>query len=315
MPRLARSLSIGLVLSAFGVAAVHAQPSRTFVSAVGDDINSCSRTSPCKTLAGAFSKTAAGGEISVLDAGSYGSLTITKSITINGDGTLASVLHSGLSGLIINITNPADIPKKVVLRNISFNGAANNATGQPNGLNPIRFLAGNQLQVENVSISGCTQRGIDVALGANAQGTVYVQDSVIANCPTGIRATASSGFAEVILHRVRIEGAANGVELATNGRLIARESAFLGNGLNQNGVLLSAANALATLDRCMVAFNNASGVNAAVAGAIARVSSSSFLNNSIGISTAAGGTTLSDGRNVFAGNGADGIFTGGLLVD
>jgi hypothetical protein len=314
MPRLARTLSLGLVLAALGTAA-QAQPSRTWVSALGDDINSCSRTSPCKTLAGAFSKTSAGGEISVLDPGSYGSLTITKSITINGDGTLASLLHSGLSGIIVNITSPTDIAKKVVLRNISFNGATNPATGQPNGLSPIRFLAGNQLQVENVSITGCTQRGIDVALGAGAQGTVYVQDTVIANCPTGIRAAATSGFAEVILDRVRIEGAANGVELAANGRLIARNSAFLGNGLNQNGVLLNAANALATLDRCMVAFNNVSGVNAVVAGAIARVSSSSFLNNSVGVSTAAGGTSLSDGRNVFAGNGADGNFTGALIVD
>ena len=44
-----------------------AQATRTWVSGVGDDANPCSRTAPCKTFAGAISKTAAGGEINVLD--------------------------------------------------------------------------------------------------------------------------------------------------------------------------------------------------------------------------------------------------------
>jgi len=36
-------------------------------SGVGDDANPCSRTAPCKTFAGAISKTAAAGEINCLD--------------------------------------------------------------------------------------------------------------------------------------------------------------------------------------------------------------------------------------------------------
>ena len=51
---------------------------RTWVSGVGDDLNPCSRTAPCKTWSGAFSKTAAGGEINALDPGGYGTLTIQK---------------------------------------------------------------------------------------------------------------------------------------------------------------------------------------------------------------------------------------------
>src|ERR671931_292312 len=70
------------------------QATRTWVSGVGDDANPCSRTAPCKTFAGAISKTAAGGEISVLDPGGFGAVIITKSITINGDGTLASIVAS-----------------------------------------------------------------------------------------------------------------------------------------------------------------------------------------------------------------------------
>src|ERR1700755_3437197 len=90
-----------LVLAA--ASAAYAQAPRTWVSGVGDDANPCSRTAPCKTFAGAISKTAAGGEISVLDPGGFGAVTITKSITINGDGTLASITTgAGTSAIIIN---------------------------------------------------------------------------------------------------------------------------------------------------------------------------------------------------------------------
>src|SRR5262250_2119072 len=87
---------VGAFLAGMLVAApASAQATRTWVSGVGDDANPCSRTAPCKTFAGAISKTAPSGEISVLDPGGFGAVTITKSITINGDGTLAGILVSG----------------------------------------------------------------------------------------------------------------------------------------------------------------------------------------------------------------------------
>jgi hypothetical protein len=315
MSRRVRTLSLSISALALTTAA-HAQATRTWVSSAGNDADPCSRTAPCKTFAGALPKTARGGEISVIDAAGYGAPTITKSITISGDGTLASVLFSSVNGLTINITDAADTYKKVIIRNVSFNGGTDPAVnnGQPTGVNGIRFLAGKELQLENVDIYGCTNNGIDVAMGSGAAGTVYVQGSTIANCPTGIRVTATSGFAEVILDDVRIEGTTNALELQANGRLIARDSTFAGTGLNQNGVLLSASTAQATLDRCTIGFNNVAGVNAAVAGAIARVGSSSFITNSTGVASAAGAQMLSDGRNLFAGNGSDGNFTGSLVV-
>src|SRR5438128_2291662 len=102
---------IKLMLNVFAISVVcvlfsslaHAQATRTWVSGVGDDVNPCSRTAPCKTFAGAISKTAAGGEISVLDPGGFGAVTIIKSITINGDGTLAGLLvGAGTAGIIVN---------------------------------------------------------------------------------------------------------------------------------------------------------------------------------------------------------------------
>src|SRR5688572_1049000 len=92
-----------------------AQATRTWVSGVGDDANPCSRTAPCKTWAGAISKTATGGIIDALDPGGYGGLTITKAITVEGNGTLASGLVSGANGFVINIAaGPTN--RNVVLR-------------------------------------------------------------------------------------------------------------------------------------------------------------------------------------------------------
>src|SRR5207237_3458529 len=101
------------------------------VSGVGDDANPCSRTAPCKTFAGAISKTATGGEIDALDPGGFGGVTITKSITLDGGGFIAGVLVSGTNGIVVN----AAAMDRVVLRNLDVNGLGN-------GLNGIRFLAG-----------------------------------------------------------------------------------------------------------------------------------------------------------------------------
>src|SRR6476646_8645837 len=100
-----------------------AQATRTWVSGVGDDVNPCSRTAPCKTFACAISKTAPGGEISVLDPGGFGAVTITKSITINGTGTLAGILSAGTNGVNVN-DSATGTPNSiiVVLRDISING-------------------------------------------------------------------------------------------------------------------------------------------------------------------------------------------------
>ncbi|MCU1347026.1 MAG: hypothetical protein JWO56_56, partial [Acidobacteria bacterium] len=73
----------------------NAQATRTWVSGVGDDVNPCSRTAPCKTFAGAISRTAAGGEIDALDDAGFGTLTITKAITVEGGGHIGGVLAAG----------------------------------------------------------------------------------------------------------------------------------------------------------------------------------------------------------------------------
>src|SRR5436305_14681601 len=126
MPTRRRLSKLGLALALIALAipaSASAQASRTWVSGVGDDANPCSRTAPCKTFAGAISKTAEGGEIDPLDPGGYGNVTITKAMTIDG-GTgsgWASILATGTANAInVNITTGTHInDAAVILRNLT----------------------------------------------------------------------------------------------------------------------------------------------------------------------------------------------------
>ncbi len=170
-------LTATLLLLSASVAS--AQASRTWVSGVGDDANPCSRTAPCKTFAGAISKTAAGGEISVLDPGGYGAVTITKSITINGTGTLAGILAAGTNGIIINALSS----DTVVIKNISI-------VGFGTGLNGIRVLNAGAVHVEGVEISGFSQRGI--AVETTSATSVFIKRATSATTVAPAAAASTS---------------------------------------------------------------------------------------------------------------------------
>jgi hypothetical protein len=170
--------------------AAFAQATRTWVSGVGDDANPCSRTAPCKTFAGAISKTAAGGEIDCLDPAGYGTLTITKSITIDCTGTFGSVLNSGgINGFVINDSaTAAPGTVRVLLRGISINGA-----GTTPGLNGIRFISGASLIVENVIIqNNMSSNGQGVSFQPSAAARLSMRNVVLVNNGTGVVAAAAA---------------------------------------------------------------------------------------------------------------------------
>jgi len=176
------------VLIALISSVTQAQASRTWVSGVGDDINPCSRTAPCKTFAGAISKTVTGGEIDALDSGGFGTVIISKSITIDGTGNLAAILGSGTNGLTINITDPKDTAKTVRLRGLSMNGLGSGTSG-------INVVAAGFVSVEDCVIDGFAN-GINVAGGA-----VFVRNTTIRkNRTAGIAVTSGQvGLADVAL--------------------------------------------------------------------------------------------------------------------
>jgi len=278
-----------LALAVLVTAPANAQATRTWVSGVGDDVNPCSRTAPCKTFAGAISKTAAGGEISALDPGGFGVVTITKAITINGDGTLAGILSAGTNGVIVN----AGVNDRVVLRNISINGVGT-------GLNGIRYIAGKSLTVDKVSISGCTARGIDMSLAA--AGTLIVKDTTITNCATGVFVN-SSVFALAALDNVTLHNNATGIEASTNGRVTISNSVVSGN--TSNGLLASTGSSQINSEDNQIAFNALVGVNCSVAGGAIRLSNNQIYNNTTGINIAASCVVNSTGNNRNFANGTN----------
>ncbi|MGH6690348.1 MAG: right-handed parallel beta-helix repeat-containing protein, partial [Gammaproteobacteria bacterium] len=165
------AIVLGVVMLV-AVPIAHAQATRTWVSGVGDDANPCSRTAPCKTFAGAISKTATGGEINVLDPGGFGGVTITKAITISSEGFEAGVLVSGTNAIIINAPTTAN----VVLRGLDIEGLGTGLTG-------IRVLAAGTVTVEKCTINNFTQLGIDFVPTAAAASTsqLHVSNTIIRN--------------------------------------------------------------------------------------------------------------------------------------
>jgi hypothetical protein len=174
-------------------APAQAQATRTWVSGVGDDANPCSRTAPCKTWAGAISKTAPGGEIDALDPGGFGAVTITKSITFDGGGgQVASVLVAGVNGIIVApATNDV-----VILRNLRLDGLLGNGSNSANaGTNAIRVTGGRQVVIENVNVFGFSQNCIDIEPTANL--LVVISNSSVTNCGAAGVLVAPGGGAGV----------------------------------------------------------------------------------------------------------------------
>ncbi|MEY2562661.1 MAG: hypothetical protein QOH88_854 [Verrucomicrobiota bacterium] len=200
----------------------NAQATRTWVSGVGDDVNPCSRTAPCKTFAGAISKTATGGEISVLDPGGFGTLTITKSITVNGDGTLAGVLSaSAPQAFLVNITTNLTTDK-VVIRNVSINGAGTGTDG-------VRIIDGTEVILDNVTISGLTDAGVDCAQSQSS--SLFLHDVRISKAFVGVRTQSTVGTVAGAFRNVAINGmTSHGVECVNNTSMVIRNLETTKNG-------------------------------------------------------------------------------------
>lgn len=289
---------------------VFAQATRTWVSGVGDDANPCSRTAPCKTFAGAISKTAAGGVIDALDPGGFGAVTITKSITIEADGAIASVLVSGTNGIIINAANI-----DVVLRNIKIAGLGT-------GLKGIRFLQGGSLLVENSSIEGFTQSGISVESSTAMKLTVL--DTVIRGNGSASVATSggitveptATGSVRGILDNVQIiQSLGSGLRIGSQAdpsvgpvSLTVRNSTASAS--SDNGFFVVGGNSASQLMLDdVLSSENGVGVFASGGNALIRMSASTVHGNTQGIQATVGGQVVSFGDNRIRGNISDGAPT------
>jgi hypothetical protein len=287
-----------LLLAALGtIAAVlpgshaSAQATRTWVSGVGDDANPCSRTAPCKTWAGAISKTAAGGEIDALDPGGFGALTITKSITLDGGGgQVASVLVAGTNGIVV-AAGSTDV---VILRNLRFQGLLGNGSSPSNaGINGISFSSGAKLVVERCDIIGFNNDGILASVSAAA--TLSVLNTTIANIGKSAMGLNTTATLTANVEGVSIWNNAFGIAVGTGVKIHVDHSLMAGG---------TAAGAEADPGATLFIDNSEITSNATGVLALGTIvlGNSDITFNTTGIS----GATSSYGNNRIFGNGAPG---------
>jgi hypothetical protein len=264
------AIGLGLLAPLLAAAPAHAQATRTWVSGVGDDVNPCSRTAPCKTFAGAISKTAAGGIINCLDPGGFGTLTITKSLEIDCLNTKAGMLAANTNGINVNAAGIT-----VVLRGLSIEGIGTGLVG-------VNILQGAVVHIEKCTIRGFragNAAGVRVAVTTGSTEVTitdsHITDNGAAAAGGGVvGASTAPGLAFLTLDNVRLannfQGGANNV----NSRMRISNSLIVGNTVGLQ----------------------------ADAGAFVSFGNTDFNINSTAIS----GTTTSFGNNRIVGNLADG---------
>jgi hypothetical protein len=231
-----------------------AQATRTWVSGVGDDANPCSRTAPCKTFAGAISKTAIGGIINCIDPGGFGTLTINKSIEVDCLNTKAGMLAAGTNG--VNIITAGIV---VVLRGLSIEGVGTGLVG-------VNVTAAATVHIEKSTIRGFRSGNASGVRIANTSGNaqVDISDTEITDNGTGaagggvISVPTAPAFSFVQLRNVNVNHNFNGVANAANSRMRISHAVLSGN---TTGVLADPGS-IVTLNDTDIVFSN-TGINGA----------------------------------------------------
>lgn len=229
------ALLAGMLLPFTVSQSAHAQANRTYMSGVGDDLNPCSRTLPCRTFAGTIPKTVAGGEINCLDSAGYGYLTITKSISIYCEGVVGNILANGIDGVTIN----AAATDHVLLRGLDIEGAGA-------GLRGVVIL-----QAGSVVIDHCFIRNFNGASGTgiasnpiNFNSMLMIRDSVISHNGTataggGISIATNGGSTRVLINNTAIHNNTVGVSVQGSSNVQINSSSIsenLSTGLALSGV-------------------------------------------------------------------------------
>jgi hypothetical protein len=313
---------LALLLASTGA---HAQATMTFVSGGGNDSSSlCSETAPCRTFAGALAKTNAGGTITAMDTAAYGTVSISKSITIDGgNGAQAAILAGATTGVLVN---GAGI--NVILRNLRITGGTSSASG----INGVRYSNGASLRIENCHISSfhAIQAGNanGVVVDASAAGTyrLYITDSTIVNNGSGddgggvrLRQTGGTTFVFADIRNSNISGN-NGYGVLTRDRGFVTVSGSNISGNTRSGINVFTSGSLAeavVYDSTLT--DNASSNISSEAGLLAN-GSASFIHiagNAINQSETAlrrlnGGHINSAGDNRSMGNTTNGTTDGSV---
>jgi len=303
MTKIASLPIIAGALLAFGLYAAPAQagPNRTWVSGHGADSGGCALVAPCRTFAFALTQTAAGGEIDVVDPADYGTVTITKAISIVNDGVGVAAIGAG-SGNAITIN--AGAGDSVHLRGLTIEGLGS-------GSNGILFTTGGNLAIENCVIGNFVTAGINIV--PSTSSSFSVSNTIASNnLANGILIVPTvSAVVTGVLSEVTANNNFNGIFV--NGRLTTGASfnvtivdSVASNNRSGGVIAASASGNLATavMLRNVVASNNVTGLGAGQ-NAIFRVAHSVVTGNNTGVNTSGGGILNSYVDNNINGNTSD----------
>jgi hypothetical protein len=314
--RFALFTALILGLWVLGAAPASAQATRTWVSGVGDDVNPCSRTAPCKTFAGAISKTAAGGEINCLDPGGFGAVTINKSMTIACQYTEGGALAGG-NGITVNLPAAADV---VYIRGLDIFGVNPPTHG-------VRFIGNGTLHIEDCTIrrfNALNSQG--VSFQPTGAGTLFMNNVTVAENGNGtsgggilIQPTGASGSARAVLTDVRVKNNANaglridtGSATAAAGITVTIDRILItgsgGAGISTNTIAVGVP-AKVMLVNSTLANNISHGILAGGPGTTFRVGNTTIHGNGFGVQFGTGAIGNTYGDNRLDGNAPDGTFT------
>ena len=233
---------LGALILCLGGGTASAQATRTWVSGVGDDANPCSRTAPCKTFAGAISKTAAGGEINCLDPGGFGAVTIAISITIACQAGTAGVLVAGTNGITVNVSSGST----VTLKGLDIDGFASGGNS-PSG---VAMVGGGNLEIEDCTIYGfqAAGSGYGVYVAGTTAAHVLIENTRIRNNLVGVNVQPAGGVPNsVIIERSVVESNPTNLSVGTGGAVVISQSTFAGGPTaiaNSGGSVISYGNNL-----------------------------------------------------------------------
>jgi hypothetical protein len=318
------ALFVGLVaLAAPGlfVTSAQAQATRTYVSGVGDDVNPCSRTAPCKTFPGAISKTAAGGEIDTLDPGGFGAVTVVKAITIANEGIgEGGILVAGTNGVTVN----AGANDVVILRGLQIDGGPAGS----NSLAGVKFIAGKVLEIQNCTIrnfTGGSPNGYGVSFTPNGAGELDISDTTITtNGQAGGGVAVGGGIfiaptgtpaVKFTIVRTNVYNNTNGIRIDLSGAAGGQVNGTIENTVISTSLYhgLAVNNGVSGTTPTIVSFDHSQSVNNGGDGVVSNGTVSNILlsnsvvtgNANFGVQNANSGVITSFKNNIIVGNHND----------
>ncbi|MEA2904639.1 MAG: hypothetical protein QOI12_2026 [Alphaproteobacteria bacterium] len=301
MTKITTSLPALLLALCLQATPAHAQLPRTFVSANGSDQNTCGRLTPCRTLAAAYAKTNAGGEINMLDPAGYGTLIITHSISIvnDGVGSAGILVGSGEVGITID-AGPDD---EINLRGLIIEGGGHGASG-------IKFNSGKSLTIQNCVVRGMVFSGI--AFVPTGTSTLSVSDCLAAHTDGHGIFVGGQGTGTAVATFNRVESSNNGINgfsissAGTSGSIDATATNIVAASNGADGVIAFGYGpgkiGLTVVDS-VFAYNEV-GIRASTRSSV-RVGRTTVTGNDSGWNVDAGGVIETYGNNFVHGNAAD----------